>query len=48
MPTDVYIYLRKQVFEDLVTYRKVKRINRGDVTHDTIKLTSGIRTIVII
>ena len=27
------IHLLKQVFEDLVTYSKVKRINRGYVTH---------------
>ena len=49
MPTDVYIYLRKQVFESLVTYSKVKRINRVYVTHYhyTIKLTLEIRTIVI-
>ena len=30
----------------LVTYSKIKRINRGYVTHYTIKLTLGIRTIV--
>ena len=34
-----YIHLSKQVFEGLVTYSKVKRINRGYVTHYTIKLT---------
>ena len=37
----------KQVFEDLVTYSKVKRINREYVTHYTIKFTLGIRTVVI-
>ena len=37
----------KQVFEGLVTYSKVKRINRGYVTHYTLKLTLEIRTIVI-
>ena len=36
------------VFEGLVTYSKVKRINRGYVTHCTMKLTLGIRTIVMI
>ena len=35
------------MFEGLVTYSKVKRINRGYVTHYTIKLTLGIRTIVM-
>ena len=33
------------VFEGLVTYSKVKRINRGYVTHYNLKLTFGIRTI---
>ena len=48
MPTDVYIYEKSRwVFEGLVTYSKIKRINRGYVTHYTIKLTLGIRTIVI-
>ena len=45
MSTDVYIYTRKQVFESLVTYSKVKRINRRYVTHYTIKLTLEIRAI---
>ena len=36
------------MFEGLVTYSKVKRINRGYVAHYTINLTLGIRTIVII
>ena len=36
------------MFEGLVTYSKLKRINRGYVTHYTIKPTLGIRTIVII
>ena len=35
----IYIYERKQVFEGSVTYSKVRRINRGYVTHYTIKLT---------
>ena len=43
----MYIHLLKQVFEGLVTYSKVKRINRGCVTHYTTKLTLEIRTIVI-
>ena len=43
----VYTFM-KAVFEGLVTYSKVKRINRGYVvTHYTLKLTLGIRTIVI-
>ena len=48
MPTDVYIFLWKQVFESLVTtYSRVKRINRGYVTHYTVKRTLDIRTMVI-
>ena len=49
MPTDVpwYTFMKAGVFEGLVTYSKVKRINRGYVTHYTIKLTLGIRAIVI-
>ena len=35
------------MFEGLVTYSKIKRINRGYVTHYTIKLTLGIRTVVV-
>ena len=35
----VYIYESRLLFEGLVTYSKVKRINRGYVTHYTIKLT---------
>ena len=39
MSTDILsILLGKQVFEGLVTYRKVKRINRRYDTHYTIKL----------
>ena len=37
MPTDVH--LGKQVFEGLVTFSKVKRINRGYITRYSIKLT---------
>ena len=37
MPTDVHLW--KQVFEGLVTYSKVKRINRGYITRYTVKLT---------
>ena len=33
------------MFEGLVTYSKVKRVNRGYVTHYTIKLTLGVRMI---
>ena len=40
-----YIY-EKQVFKALVTYSKAERINRGYVTHYTIKLTLEVRTIV--
>ena len=36
------------MFEGLVTYSKVKRINRGYVTHYTIKLTLEIRTVVVV
>ena len=43
----VYIYIRKQVFESLVTYSNVKMINRRYVTHYAIKLTLEIRAIVI-
>ena len=46
MPTDVYIY-ESRWFEGLVTYSMVKRVNRGYVTHYTIKLTLGVGTIVI-
>ena len=44
----VYIYESRclKVYQ-VVTYSKVKRINRGYVTHDTLKLTLGIMTIVI-
>ena len=34
----VYTFM-KQVFEGLVTYSKVKRINRGYVTHYTINIS---------
>ena len=37
MPTDIHLW--KQVFEGLVTYSKVKRMNRGYMTRYTIKLT---------
>ena len=37
MPTDVH--LCKQVFEGLLTYSKVKKINRGYITRYAIKLT---------
>ena len=37
MPTDIHLW--KQVFESLVTYSKVKRINRGYITCYTRKLT---------
>ena len=43
MPIDAYIYESRC----LVTYSKVKRVNRGFVTYYTIKLTLEIRTIVI-
>ena len=36
------------MFESLVTYSKVKRINRRYVTHYTIKLTLEIKAVVII
>ena len=42
----VYKFMKAGV-EGLVTYSKVKRINRGDVTHYTRKVTLGIRTTVI-
>ena len=49
MPTDVYIYESRCLKVYLHTVSKVKRINRGGyVNHYTIKLTLGIRTIVII
>ena len=35
------------MFEGLVTYSKIKRMNRGYVTHYAIKLTLENRTIVI-
>ena len=44
MPTDVYIYESRC----LHTVSKVKRINRGYVTHYTIKLRLGIRTIIVL
>ena len=47
MPTDVYIYESRclKVFSYIYS-NKVKRINRGYVTHYAIKLTLEIRTIV--
>ena len=42
-----YTFFMKTGVGGLVIYSKVKRINRGYVTHYTIKLTLGIRTIVI-
>ena len=49
MPTDVelYIYKSRCLKVKLHTVSKVKRINRGYVTHYAIKLTLGIRAIVI-
>ena len=47
MSTDVYIYIWKRVFESLVIYSKVKKINRRYVTHYTTKLTLEIRAIVV-
>ena len=35
----VYTFM-KEVFEGLVTYSKVKRINRGYVTHYTINIST--------
>ena len=43
MSTDVCTFIKA----GLRCLKKVKRVNRGCVTHYTIKLTLGIRTIVI-
>ena len=48
MPTDVYIYESRRLKVYIVTYSKVKRINRGYVTHYTVKLTLEIRTVVVV
>ena len=48
MPTDVYNYESMCLKVYIVTYSKVKRINRGYVTHYTIKLTLEIRTVVVV
>ena len=42
-----FIYESSQVFESLVTYSKIKRINRRYVTHYTLKLTLEIKAVVI-
>ena len=48
MPTDVYIHESSRCLKVyLHTVNKVKIINGGYVTHYTIKLTLGIRSIVI-
>ena len=44
---EVYIYESRYLKVQLHTVSKVKRTNRGYVTHYTVKLTLGIRTIVI-
>ena len=48
MPTDVYIDESRCLKVYIVTYSKVKRINRGYVTHYTIKLTLEIRSVVVV